>query len=158
MWTTASSRCTNRSFATICMHCTSPTLHTPATASYSKVQRLQATGTVSPHLAIFHSLLLEFASVNHHITITMEGYLNKRGRGKSFSFIRPWTKRFFVLDTATESLYYYTSDEPEPVRYDPNIATNVIPDIPLCSAVPVHYVNLCYTYHHRLLDHTKFFV
>jgi hypothetical protein len=38
----------------------------------------------------------------------MEGFMDKKGRGKSISFVRPWTNRFFCLDPVTKSLQYYT--------------------------------------------------
>ena len=40
----------------------------------------------------------------------MEGYLAKKGRGKSVSFIRPWSTRYFVLDEAASELRYYEKD------------------------------------------------
>jgi hypothetical protein len=40
----------------------------------------------------------------------MEGYLAKKGRGQSVSFIRPWAKRYFVLDVQSNELRYYEKD------------------------------------------------
>jgi hypothetical protein len=40
----------------------------------------------------------------------MEGYLAKKGRGQSVSFIRPWAMRFFVLDEELSELRYYEKD------------------------------------------------
>ena len=40
----------------------------------------------------------------------MEGYLAKKGRGQSVSFIRPWAIRYFVLDDQTSELRYYEKD------------------------------------------------
>mmetsp|Transcript_8608 Transcript_8608/g.14591 ORF Transcript_8608/g.14591 Transcript_8608/m.14591 type:complete len:677 (+) Transcript_8608:68-2098(+) len=40
----------------------------------------------------------------------MEGYLAKKGRGKSVSFIRPWATRYFVLDEQECELRYYEKD------------------------------------------------
>lgn len=40
----------------------------------------------------------------------MEGYMSKKGRGQSMSFIRPWATRFFVLDDQMSELRYYEKD------------------------------------------------
>jgi hypothetical protein len=40
----------------------------------------------------------------------MEGYLNKKGRGKSISFIKPWTTRFCQVDEFKKELSYYVID------------------------------------------------
>lgn len=40
----------------------------------------------------------------------MEGYLAKKGRGQSVSFIRPWATRYFVLDEEMNELRYYEKD------------------------------------------------
>lgn len=40
----------------------------------------------------------------------MEGYLAKKGRGQSVSFIRPWATRYFVLDGQLNELRYYEKD------------------------------------------------
>jgi hypothetical protein len=44
----------------------------------------------------------------------MEGYLHKKGRGLNFSFIKPWTKRFFVFDKVKNELKYF--DEHKSLR------------------------------------------
>ena len=41
----------------------------------------------------------------------MEGYLNKKGRGKTISFIKPWSNRFFQIDPFEKELSYYTIDD-----------------------------------------------
>ena len=40
----------------------------------------------------------------------MEGFLNKKGRGQTVSFIRPWTRRYFVLDEERRELRYYEGE------------------------------------------------
>lgn len=37
----------------------------------------------------------------------IEGLLQKKGRGHTFSFLRPWTTRYFVLDSNTTEIAYY---------------------------------------------------
>jgi hypothetical protein len=64
----------------------------------------------SASLAHFVLRIICIQSVKSHWyhLITMEGFMEKKGRGKSISFVRPWTKRFFVLDPITKSLQYYS--------------------------------------------------
>ncbi len=38
----------------------------------------------------------------------MEGYLLKKGRGKTISLFRPWASRYFILFPGTSELVYYT--------------------------------------------------
>ena len=40
-------------------------------------------------------------------SIKYEGNLYKRGRGKKFSFVKPWSIRKFVLDTSSGEFSYY---------------------------------------------------
>lgn len=40
----------------------------------------------------------------------MEGYLHKRGRGKSISIYKPYARRYFVLNEETHELAYYTDE------------------------------------------------
>lgn len=37
----------------------------------------------------------------------MEGFLYKRGRGKSLSFVKPWAYRFVTLDKDTKMMAYF---------------------------------------------------
>jgi hypothetical protein len=46
----------------------------------------------------------------------MEGYLHKRGRGKSISIYKPYARRYFVLNTETHELAYYTDDSKKSYR------------------------------------------
>lgn len=40
-------------------------------------------------------------------SFVMEGFLNKKGRGRNVSFMRPWSMRYFVLDPENDELRYY---------------------------------------------------
>jgi len=42
----------------------------------------------------------------------MEGYLDKKARGKKVAMVRPWKRRYFILDTARQELRYYASADP----------------------------------------------
>jgi hypothetical protein len=41
----------------------------------------------------------------------MEGYLYKRGRGRNFSFVKPWARRYFVLNPAMKELSYFSEEK-----------------------------------------------
>jgi hypothetical protein len=54
------------------------------------------------------------------ISVSMiEGFLNKKGRGKTLSFRRPWSIRFFVLDPDAMEIRYYSGNGP--AMYVPNL-------------------------------------
>jgi hypothetical protein len=46
----------------------------------------------------------------------MEGYLHKRGRGKSISIYKPYARRYFVLSPATQELAYYADESRKSYR------------------------------------------
>lgn len=52
----------------------------------------------------------------------MEGYLAKKGRGQSVSFIRPWATRYFVLDEELNELRYYEKDSKAKCKGKLNLA------------------------------------
>lgn len=39
------------------------------------------------------------------------GYLLKRGRGMTYSYIRPWDRRWVTLDVETGEMVYYDDDK-----------------------------------------------
>ncbi len=47
---------------------------------------------------------------NDNSCILHEGFLDKKGRGHHFSFIRPWTNRYFMIDTTSNQMRYYKYD------------------------------------------------
>jgi hypothetical protein len=42
--------------------------------------------------------------------VEMEGYLYKKGRGRTISFVKPWSYRYFKLNTDTGTLRYYADN------------------------------------------------
>ena len=46
----------------------------------------------------------------------MEGYLHKRGRGKSISIYKPYARRYFVLDPITFELTYFADESKKSYR------------------------------------------
>jgi len=51
----------------------------------------------------------------------MEGYLHKRGRGKSISLYKPYARRYFVLDPKTLELAYYADESKKSYRGTVNV-------------------------------------
>ncbi len=43
-------------------------------------------------------------------SMTLEGFLEKRGRGLKISFLRPWGTRYFLLDRRANTLSYYADE------------------------------------------------
>ena len=59
----------------------------------------------------------------------MEGYLHKRGRGKSIAIYKPYARRYFVLDTQTHELSYYTDISKKSYRGMVNVMNSEVKEL-----------------------------
>lgn len=50
------------------------------------------------------------------LSIQMEGYLHKRGRGRNISIYKPYARRYFVLNPETHELSYFSDDSKKSYR------------------------------------------
>lgn len=63
----------------------------------------------------------------------MEGYLHKRGRGKSISIYKPYARRYFVLSEDTCEMSYFTDESKKSYRGMVNIEGSQVTELSKAS-------------------------